>query len=164
MSCLSFITEIPLSLLCSDLRNICIHLLPSLPTFIVTRLFSPLNGSPSSSPRASHTPSSEVFPTIPSRKGTLSSDAIIPLNVSIKKSRPSLHLEKGQIADMAFERPYYGLIVDGIHCHPNSVRVRILLRIYCESELLTILNSWHIPHTRRMYSCHGWYFAHRFLH
>ena len=40
-----------------------------------------------------------------------------------KVSRPALHLEKGQIADMAFERPFYGIIVDGIHCHPNSVRV-----------------------------------------
>ncbi|KIM40312.1 carbohydrate esterase family 9 protein [Hebeloma cylindrosporum] len=40
-----------------------------------------------------------------------------------KQSRPSLHLDKGQIADMSFERPYYGLIVDGIHCHPNSVRL-----------------------------------------
>jgi N-acetylglucosamine-6-phosphate deacetylase len=42
-----------------------------------------------------------------------------------KQSRPSLHLDKGQIADMSFERPHYGLIVDGIHCHPNSVRVCI---------------------------------------
>jgi N-acetylglucosamine-6-phosphate deacetylase len=24
---------------------------------------------------------------------------------------------------MEFERPFYGIIVDGIHCHPNSVRV-----------------------------------------
>ncbi|KAF9553030.1 Metallo-dependent hydrolase [Agrocybe pediades] len=40
-----------------------------------------------------------------------------------KKSRRTLHLEKGQIADMTFERPYYGIIVDGVHCHPNSVRL-----------------------------------------
>jgi N-acetylglucosamine-6-phosphate deacetylase len=40
-------------------------------------------------------------------------------------SRPTLHLDKGKVADMTFDRPYYGLIVDGIHCHPNSVRVRI---------------------------------------
>ncbi|KAF9529673.1 hypothetical protein CPB83DRAFT_811717 [Crepidotus variabilis] len=38
-------------------------------------------------------------------------------------NRPALHLEKGQIASMPFERPFYGLIVDGIHCHPNSVRL-----------------------------------------
>jgi N-acetylglucosamine-6-phosphate deacetylase len=86
---------------------------------------SPLIGSQNSSPA-----SLEAFPTIPSRKGTLSSGAITPLNVSNKKSRPSLHLEKGQIADMGFERPYYGLIVDGVHCHPNSVRVCILLWVY----------------------------------
>ena len=84
-----------------------------------------LNGSQNSSPV-----SLEAFPAMPSRKGTLSSGAISPLNVSNKKSRPSLHLEKGQIADMGFERPYYGLIVDGVHCHPNSVRVCILSRLY----------------------------------
>ncbi|KAG5652838.1 hypothetical protein H0H81_003400 [Sphagnurus paluster] len=38
-------------------------------------------------------------------------------------SRSELHLDKGQVADMAFVRPFYGMIVDGIHCHPNSVRV-----------------------------------------
>lgn len=48
----------------------------------------------------------------------------ISRSISAKSSRPALHLEKGQIADMPFERPYYGIIVDGIHCHPNSVRVR----------------------------------------
>lgn len=87
---------------------------------------SPLNGSQISSPT-----SLEAFSTIPSRKETVNSGAITPLNVSNKKkSRPSLHLVKGQIADMGFERPYYGLIVDGIHCHPNSVRVCILSRLY----------------------------------
>lgn len=38
-------------------------------------------------------------------------------------SRSELHLEKGQITDMAFSRPYYDMIVDGIHSHPNSVRL-----------------------------------------
>ncbi|PSR77942.1 hypothetical protein PHLCEN_2v7642 [Hermanssonia centrifuga] len=33
------------------------------------------------------------------------------------------HLKKGQVAELAFERPFYGLIVDGIHSHPNSVRL-----------------------------------------
>lgn len=41
-----------------------------------------------------------------------------------QESRPTLHLDKGKVADMTFERPYYGIIVDGIHSHPNSVRVR----------------------------------------
>ncbi|KAF4599940.1 hypothetical protein EYR40_007046 [Pleurotus pulmonarius] len=53
------------------------------------------------------------------------SGAVTPLSIghSRKTSRPELHLEKGQIADMEFERPFYGLIVDGIHSHPNSVRL-----------------------------------------
>lgn len=38
-------------------------------------------------------------------------------------SRGEMHFDKGQVADMAFERPFYGMIVDGIHSHPNSVRV-----------------------------------------
>jgi len=42
---------------------------------------------------------------------------------SRKLTRSELHLDKGQIADMAFVRPFYGMIVDGIHSHPNSVRV-----------------------------------------
>lgn len=53
------------------------------------------------------------------------SGASTPTSTASRKSRKSLHLEKGQIADMEFERPFYGIIVDGIHCHPNSVRVRI---------------------------------------
>ncbi|KAF5317336.1 hypothetical protein D9611_004021 [Ephemerocybe angulata] len=40
-----------------------------------------------------------------------------------RSPRSSLHLDKGQVADMSFERPFYGIIVDGIHCHPNSVRL-----------------------------------------
>lgn len=38
-----------------------------------------------------------------------------------------LHLEKGQVTDMTFERPFYEMIVDGIHSHPNSVRVSTLI-------------------------------------
>lgn len=34
-----------------------------------------------------------------------------------------LGLKKGEIAKMSFERPFYEMIVDGIHSHPNSVRV-----------------------------------------
>ena len=40
-----------------------------------------------------------------------------------KVPRLGLHLEKGQVADLEFERPFYGLIINGIHSHPNSVRV-----------------------------------------
>ncbi|KAJ7018349.1 carbohydrate esterase family 9 protein [Mycena alexandri] len=38
-------------------------------------------------------------------------------------SRSEFHLDKGQVADMTFDRPYYDMIVDGIHSHPNSVRL-----------------------------------------
>jgi N-acetylglucosamine-6-phosphate deacetylase len=48
---------------------------------------------------------------------------------SRKGSRAELHLEKGEVTDMAFMRPFYGLIVDGIHSHPNSVRVSLTLLI-----------------------------------
>jgi len=66
--------------------------------------------------------------THPKRQEASLSGIVSPSNPPTRKqSRPSLHLDKGQIADMSFERPHYGLIVDGIHCHPNSVRVRILL-------------------------------------
>ncbi|TFK44908.1 Metallo-dependent hydrolase [Crucibulum laeve] len=44
-------------------------------------------------------------------------------SISKKASRSGLHLDKGEVADLAFERPFYGIIVDGIHCHPNSVRL-----------------------------------------
>ncbi|KAH0588800.1 hypothetical protein H2248_004600 [Termitomyces sp. 'cryptogamus'] len=47
------------------------------------------------------------------------SGVITPLKVG----RSELHLDKGQVADMAFVRPFYGLIVDGVHSHPNSVRL-----------------------------------------
>lgn len=40
-------------------------------------------------------------------------------------SRGEMHLEKGAIADMEIERPFYSIIVDGIHLHPNSVRVSL---------------------------------------
>ena len=40
-----------------------------------------------------------------------------------RAARLGPHLEKGQVADLEFERPFYELIVDGIHSHPNSVRV-----------------------------------------
>ncbi|KAI0317169.1 Metallo-dependent hydrolase [Amylostereum chailletii] len=49
-------------------------------------------------------------------------------------SRASLHLEKGQVADMEFERPFYELIVDGIHSHPNSVR--LAYNVYPEGCIL----------------------------
>ena len=46
------------------------------------------------------------------------------------KSLGMSHLESGQVADMAFDRPFYGLIVDGMHSHHNSVRVCIVILIF----------------------------------
>lgn len=51
-----------------------------------------------------------------------------------KVPRFGLHLEKGQVADLEFERPFYGLIVDGIHSHPNSVR--LAYNVYPEGCIL----------------------------
>jgi N-acetylglucosamine-6-phosphate deacetylase len=48
------------------------------------------------------------------------------LAVKVPGPRLGLHLEKGRVADLEFERPFYGLIVDGIHSHPNSVRVILI--------------------------------------
>lgn len=83
----------------------------------------------------------------PKRKDTVLNGSNTPFKQPLKKqSRPSLHLEKGQIADMAFERPYYGLIVDGIHCHPNSVRVRTKTHGLLLWPL-SLCFSWPIPRT-----------------
>ncbi|CAA7260561.1 unnamed protein product [Cyclocybe aegerita] len=65
----------------------------------------------------------ELSSPSPNRKELSWSGINTPKTPSKHQSRPSLHLEKGQIADMSFERPFYGIIVDGIHCHPNSVRL-----------------------------------------
>ena len=54
-----------------------------------------------------------------------------PRSQTKPQTRPTLHLDKGYVADMTFERPYYGIIVDGIHCHPNSVRVCHRLSLFC---------------------------------
>ncbi|KAI0263857.1 Metallo-dependent hydrolase [Gloeopeniophorella convolvens] len=51
-----------------------------------------------------------------------------------KVPRLGLHLEKGQVADLEFERPFYELIVDGIHSHPNSVR--LAYNVYPEGCIL----------------------------
>lgn len=56
---------------------------------------------------------------------TLSGD-VTPLNIASRKGSSSeLRPDNGQVANMAFERPFYEMIVDGIHSHPNSVRVSL---------------------------------------
>ncbi|KAJ7287180.1 carbohydrate esterase family 9 protein [Mycena rebaudengoi] len=82
----------------------------------VTPLVAPTKSNPSMSPVGS-----EAFDYFLSP-----SDASVPaLSSALTRtgSRSELHLDKGQVADMAFDRPYYDMIVDGIHSHPNSVRL-----------------------------------------
>ena len=50
----------------------------------------------------------------------------------------------GILIATAFQRPYYGIIVDGIHCHPNSVRVGQFpsprLQVYSYADALPTLS------------------------
>lgn len=67
-----------------------------------------------------------------------------------------LQLKKGEKAEMPFERPFYELIVDGIHSHPNSVRVCT----FAESSVyfsLTFPIACVLSVPRGMYLNHGWY-------
>jgi N-acetylglucosamine-6-phosphate deacetylase len=76
---------------------------------------------------AQHTPhKSEAFDDLetPSLTPVSPSGAVSPPQTA---SRGELHLDKGQVADLSFERPFYEMIVDGIHSHPNSVRVSFIL-------------------------------------
>ncbi|KAH7928657.1 carbohydrate esterase family 9 protein [Leucogyrophana mollusca] len=60
----------------------------------------------------------------PQAKSLTSTGQITPLPLESRQtSRGELHLDKGFIADAPFERPFYEIIVDGIHSHPNSVRL-----------------------------------------
>ena len=61
--------------------------------------------------------------------------------VAGKVPRLGLHLEKGQVADLEFERPFYDLIVDGIHSHPNSVRVCLRAIVTYDVLLITAAAS-----------------------
>jgi len=84
---------------------------PFSPTAIVSRPFTPI--------------SARIKPNLP--KTPAGSEAFEwyenPPQTPISKVRPELHLDRGYIADMSFERPFYEMIVDGIHSHPNSVRL-----------------------------------------
>lgn len=52
-----------------------------------------------------------------------------PLTPVLAAVDSELRLKKGSTIEMAFERPFYELIVDGIHSHPNSVRVSLLVLV-----------------------------------
>jgi N-acetylglucosamine-6-phosphate deacetylase len=52
------------------------------------------------------------------------SGVVTPLNIPVGKDHKNgHHTQESKARTMDFERPFYDLIVDGIHCHPNSVRV-----------------------------------------
>jgi N-acetylglucosamine-6-phosphate deacetylase len=78
---------------------------------------SPINGSLRDTTKAQ----SEAFDDHETPPQTPRSAAT---RAASKVPRLGLHLDKGEVADLEFERPFYELIVDGIHSHPNSVRVR----------------------------------------
>ena len=66
-----------------------------------------------------------------------------------------LHLRKGVSVPMSFERPFYELIVDGIHSHPNSVRVSIQSLVRGDySHQIPTARIHRI--SRRLYPHHGW--------
>ena len=67
-------------------------------------------------------------------------------------SRGELHLDKGQVADLSFERPFYEMIVDGIHSHPNSVRVSCCPYLLC--HLCDIYTACVLFPSRGLYSHH----------
>ncbi|KAK2463119.1 hypothetical protein APHAL10511_004774 [Amanita phalloides] len=50
------------------------------------------------------------------------SGVVTPLHVSSEKSH-EFERHTSKVKTMDFERPFYDIIVDGIHCHPNSVRL-----------------------------------------
>lgn len=62
------------------------------------------------------------------------SGAMSPLTLhSRKPSSSNVHLDK---VNRAFERPFYDMIVDGVHSHPNSVRVR---SCFCFREMSSLV-------------------------
>jgi N-acetylglucosamine-6-phosphate deacetylase len=71
-------------------------------------------------------------------------------------SRGELHLDKGQVADLSFERPFYEMIVDGIHSHPNSVRVSFLwlFLLYVRGYIAVVACILFSP--RGLHSHHRW--------
>jgi N-acetylglucosamine-6-phosphate deacetylase len=52
------------------------------------------------------------------------SGVVTPMPIPSEKDHKNEHYtQESKARTMDFERPFYDLIVDGIHCHPNSVRV-----------------------------------------
>jgi N-acetylglucosamine-6-phosphate deacetylase len=58
---------------------------------------------------------------LPAGMSVTSTAAITPMSL---ESRQSTQSEPKSMVAIPFDRPFYEIIVDGIHIHPNSVRVR----------------------------------------
>ena len=99
-------------------------------------IFSPHLSSPSSpgtSPTASTFPLLHRVPSVVRRAAAQQQegaqatseafdDEQTPPQTPMIRAADELKLHKSKAAE-AFQRPFYELIVDGIHSHPNSVRV-----------------------------------------
>lgn len=66
----------------------------------------------------------EELPTPPSSPRSTSPNHKIPIVRKGQGRKRATPLRAGD----DFARPFYGIIVDGIHSHPNSVRVSLLVR------------------------------------
>ena len=87
---------------------------------------SPLPAStPASAPAslAKRMQAAHIEPRSPPAGSEAFDDLDTPPQTPVLLREAALHLQKGQTTAMDFERPFYELIVDGIHSHPNSVRV-----------------------------------------
>ena len=93
---------------------------PTSPTSPATPVPSVRVSSSQVSLRTTTKPQSEAFDDHETPPQT---PMLVASRVAGRVPRLGLHLERGQVADLEFERPFYELIVDGIHSHPNSVRV-----------------------------------------
>ena len=104
---------------------------PSNPTSPVSATFSKIHRVPSTVRRAAAAQgpqaTSEAFDDVQTPPQT---PVLRPQDGEVDAAE--LGLQKGKVADLSFERPFYELIVDGIHSHPNSVRVRGLVLMYDE--------------------------------
>ncbi|OAX42798.1 carbohydrate esterase family 9 protein [Rhizopogon vinicolor AM-OR11-026] len=58
---------------------------------------------------------------LPTGKSVASTTAITPVPLESRQSTQGE--QKSSVSTMPFDRPFYELIVDGIHIHPNSVRL-----------------------------------------
>ena len=74
------------------------------------------NTTPPFSPKTTGERSAALAPAL--------SGVVTPFNIPAGKDHKNeRHTQESKARTMDFERPFYDLIVDGIHCHPNSVRV-----------------------------------------